>query len=353
MLSSSYFRGLNYLLNEEPDKAIEVFLRISEINQDTVETHLALGNLFRRRGEMDKAIRFHKHIMTRPNLTEEQRSLALYELGEDYMQAGLLDRAERLFRELIERDDSELVPTRQLLAIYQQEKDWQQAIAMARNLRDGSVDRDSLIAQFYCETAQQAIDAEDAEAARQALRQAHRYDPRNPRAHLLDGDMAWNESEYSKAAEHYRVACDLDPDCVLQVLDRLGQCHEQLDDRIGLINWLEGLLERSLMTTPLLALARLRAENDPQAAADLVLAHMARRPTVRGLEYLMVLLGRAGVSLDRVDPELIGDLMKRLLKDQPRYRCQHCGFSGSAYHWLCPSCRRWNTTRVIRGILGE
>jgi len=80
---------------------------------------------------------------------------------------------------------------------------------------------------------------------------------------------------------------------------------------------------------------------------------MARRPTVRGLEYLMALLGQQGVSLDRVDPELIGDLMNRLLKDQPRYRCQHCGFSGSSYHWLCPSCRRWNTTRAIRGILGE
>lgn len=352
-LSSSYFRGLNYLLNEQPDKAIEVFLEIAEINQDTVETHLALGNLFRRRGEMDKAIRFHKHIMTRPNLTDEQRSLALFELGEDYMQAGLLDRAERLFRELIERDASVQVPTRQLLAIYQQEKDWEQAIAMARNLRDGTVDRDALIAQFYCEQAQEAIDADDATLARQVLRQARRYDPRNPRARLLEGDLAWNEEEWARASDHYRAACDLDPDCVLQVLDRLGQCHQRLQDRSGLENWLDELLERSPMTTPLLALARLRSANDPQGAADLVLDHMARRPTVRGLEYLMALLGQQGVSLDRVDPELIGDLMNRLLKDQPRYRCQHCGFSGSSYHWLCPSCRRWNTTRAIRGILGE
>ncbi|AKS41703.1 lipopolysaccharide assembly protein LapB [Wenzhouxiangella marina] len=352
-LSSSYFRGLNYLLNEQPDKAIEVFLELADINPDTVETHLALGNLFRRRGEMDKAIRFHKHIMTRPNLSDEQRALALYELGEDYMQAGLLDRAERLFRELAEHDSNNVVPTRQLLSIYQQEKDWEQAIEMARTLREDGPERGELIAQFQCEIAAQALNDNDTERARQALRQARRYDPRNPRARLLEGDLAWSMEDWSRAADHYRAACDLDADCLIQVLERIIECHRRVDDPDALDDWLQTVVERSPMTTPLIALAQRRAANDPQGAADLVLDRMARRPTVRGLKYLMSLLVSEGARLDRIDPALVGDLLDRLLSDQPLYRCQHCGFSGTSYHWLCPSCRRWNTTRAIRGILGE
>jgi len=352
-LSSSYFRGLNYLLNEQPDKAIELFLEIAEVNQDTVETHLALGSLFRRRGEMDKAIRFHKHIMTRPNLNEEQRALALLELGEDYMQAGLLDRAEKLFCELIEQDASSPIPTRQLLSIYQQEKDWEKAIAMARNLpREGSA-RNPLVAQFHCELAREAIDDNQDETAKQRLRQARRYDSNNPRARLLEGDLAWKSADWRRAGEHYRAACDLDPECLIQVLDRIESCHRELNDLSGLASWLSGLVQHSPLTTPLLALARLRRRDDPQGAAQMVLDRMAQRPTVRGLQFLMLTLMEQGVRLDQMDPALIEDLLNRLLQNQPAYCCEHCGFSGSAYHWLCPSCRRWNTTRAIKGILGE
>ncbi len=352
-LSSSYFRGLNYLLNEQPDKAIEVFLQIAEINRDTVETHLALGNLFRRRGEMDKAIRFHKHIISRPSLTDEQRSQALLELGEDYMRAGLLDRAERLFSELLEHDPRAQAPTRQLLDIYQQEKDWEKAIDKARHLQGDQLDRQALIAQFYCEMASQALNSGKLEKVRQLLRQARHHDSRNPRARLLQGELAWRQNDWEEAARHYRDACEMDADCATQVLDRIVQCHQRLDSLDELHHWLADLAERSSLTTPVLALARLKAEDDIQSAVDYLLEQLTRRPTVRGLEYLMELLNRQGVSLDQVGPELIRNLMERLLEGQPRYRCQHCGFSGTAYHWLCPSCRRWNTTRAITGVLGE
>jgi lipopolysaccharide biosynthesis regulator YciM len=352
-LSSNYFKGLNYLLNEQPDKAIELFLQIAEVNQDTVETHLALGSLFRRRGEMDKAIRFHKHIMTRPNLSEEQRALALFELGEDYMQAGLLDRAEKLFCELIEQGSGSAVPARQLLSIYQQEKDWTKAIAMARTLPREGPERNTLIAQFHCELAREAIEEGQTEAARQALRQARRYDPKNPRARLLEGDLAWRAEDWAVAGDHYRAACDLDSECLIQVLDRIESSHRHLGDLAGLEEWLTSLAQRSALTTPLLALARLTSRENPQAAVQLVLDRMSQRPTVRGLQFLMRSLIEQGARLDQMKPELIADLLDRLLQDQSVYRCEHCGFSGSAYHWLCPSCRRWNTTRAIRGILGE
>jgi lipopolysaccharide biosynthesis regulator YciM len=353
-LSSNYFRGLNYLLNEQPDKAIEVFLKLVEVNPDTVETHLALGSLFRRRGEIDKAIRFHKHIITRPGLTDEQRAQALMELGEDYMQAGLLDRAEYLFSDLLDHDDSHVRPVRQLLDIYQQEKDWEKAIEQARRLRrvDGESDT-RLIASLFCEQARQHLDDDEVDRARQALRQARRYDPENARSRLLQAEIATRESDWSQATEHYRQACDLDPDCLSFALDALLESHRRAGEEGELEAWLEGMVEREPMTTAILALARLKAARDPREAVEFLLSHMSRRPTVRGLDYLIELVYHEGVSLDEVGPELIQDILHRLLEGQPKYRCEHCGFSGSAWHWLCPSCRRWNTTRAITGVLGE
>ena len=352
--SSNYFRGLNYLLNEQPDKAIEVFLKLVEVNPDTVETHLALGSLFRRRGEMDKAIRFHKHIITRPGLTDEQRGQALMELGEDYMQAGLLDRAEYLFSDLLDHDESHIRPVRQLLDIYQQEKDWEKAIVQARRLRHIEGEQSaSLIASFHCELARQALDADDVEAARQALRQARRHDSENARALLIQAELAARDGEWADAAEHYRHACEIDPDCLSFVFDELLDSHRRAERMDEMQEWLESQVERSPMTTAILALARMKAVSDPRDAVAFLLTHLSRRPTVRGLDYLIDLVYRQGASLDEVGPELIQDILQRLLEGQPRYRCQHCGFSGSSWHWLCPGCRRWHTTRAITGVLGE
>lgn len=352
-LSSNYFRGLNYLLNEQPDKAIEVFLQIAEINQDTVETHLALGNLFRRRGEMDKAIRFHKHIISRPTLTDEQRSQALLELGEDFMRAGLLDRAEKLFAQLLENDARAELPARQLLDIYQQEKDWTKAIECSRHLIDDNARTQQLVAQFYCELARQALEAGEFDDVRKHLRQARRCDPRNPRPRLLEGELQWRESNWSDALQCYTEACQLDRDCAVLVLDRIVACYRHLDELEQLEGWLNEQVEEGKLTTPALVLAELRAERDPRSAVEFLLDYLSRRPTVRGLECLMNLLHDHDFGLEQVGPELIRDLMQRLIEGQPVYRCTHCGFSGSAYHWLCPSCRRWNTTRVINGVLGE
>ncbi len=353
-LSSSYFRGLNYLLNEQPDKAIEVFLELAEINRDTVETHLALGNLFRRRGEMDKAIRFHKHIITRPNLTEEQRSQALLELGEDYMQAGLLDRAERLFSELLDHSVESDKPARQLLDIYQQERDWENAIVQAQHLRkfDGK-EGDHLISQLYCEVAREALDRGANEAVVPALRQARRHDPGSARARLLHAELAASEGRWDSAADCFREACELDPDCLVFTLEPLMEAHRRSGRDEIVERWLEQMVAKQPMTTAILALAKIRAESDPRAAVELLLHYQSERPTVRGLEYLVELVYRQGVSLDELGPDMMRNLVQRLLEGQPLYRCQQCGFSGRSWHWQCPGCRQWDKTRAITGVLGE
>ncbi len=352
-LSRNYFRGLNYLLNEESDKAIELFMEIAEVNRDTVETHLALGKLFRRRGEMDKAIRFHKHIISRPNLSDDQRGQALMALGEDYMQAGLLDRAERLFSELLVIAPGDPAPVRQLLAIYQQEKDWAKAIDMAAHLGTEKDDVRQMVAQFHCEQAEMALADDDADRVMSALRQARRYDPKHPRSRLLEAALAHRRGQWLKVGQLLREACELEPGCLVGSIDKLLESHRRTDMLDQLMSWLGSMVDRHRSTTATLALAELLLDDDPEAALAVLLEQLAHRPSVKGLEHLMALLHEQKVGFDRVEPERIRDLARSLLKGQPSYRCSQCGFSGNSLHWLCPSCRQWNTTRAITGVLGE
>lgn len=353
-LSSQYFRGLNYLLNEESDKAIEEFLQLAEVNRDTVDTHLALGTLFRRRGEMDKAIRYHTHILARPNLEDEQRERVLFELGLDYARSGLLDRAERLFLELTDSREVGVASRRHLLDIYLQQKDWAQAIEQAQRLEFVHGEPTSgLVAQLHCELADAALATDAVEAACRCLRQARRFDPAIARARLIEAGIALREGRMEGAAERYRKAVELDADLLVNWADAIVQCHRASDAMPVLEEWLAELARRTDLHMPGLLLARLVAESDPQRAGKLLLATLQQRSSVRGLALLMELLQTSELGLEDVGPELIGDLMGALMEREPIHRCQNCGYSGRAHHWMCPSCRSWNSTRVIRGVLGE
>ena len=351
-ISSNYFRGLNYLLNEEPDKAIEVFLKLAEVNRETVETHLALGNLFRRRGEVDKAIHFHQHIISRPDLSEPQRLQALIELGEDYMRAGLLDRAEKLFRELSEQGLNDEVPVRHLLTIYQQEKDWLRAIEQARRL-ENQAEASELIAHFHCELAMTAASEADSTRCRQHLEQARQADPASARVALIEGDLAFVRSDSATALRAYRNACESDPEISVLVLDRMVECVASSGDRQEFVDWLERLSRRARVLAPILALSRIEAESDPGRAIERIANALDRRPSVRGLEALLDLTHSDEDSAASIDPALLRRLLQRLNSGQPRFRCQDCGFSGRTWHWQCPSCRHWATTRPVEGVLGE
>jgi lipopolysaccharide biosynthesis regulator YciM len=353
-VSSRYFRGLNYLLDEQPEKAIEVFVKLAEVNPETVETHLALGNLFRRRGEVDKAIRYHRHIMSRSNLSEEHRTRALLELGEDYMRAGLLDRAERLFSELTDDGRYSELAVRNLLSIYQQEKDWARAIVQARKLEHvADVDTRALIAQFHCELAEEARAAGDRDNARGHLDSARRCQRDCVRAFLLEADFEMADCRWDAAAAAFQRACELDPEIVVLAVDDLVRCFGKLDRRHELLEWLEQLIERSTTLSPALAFATIQAHVDAHRAIGFLLDQLESRPTARGLYLLLELMKRHDHDIGEIDPELLRDLMRRLLADQPRFRCRQCGFSGQTWHWQCPSCRRWETTRPVAGVLGE
>ncbi len=354
LFSSQYFQGLNYLLNEQPDKAIEVFLELAEVNEDTVETHMALGNLFRRRGEVDRAIRFHQNIIAKERLKPEQRTRALLELGEDYMRAGLLDRAELLFSELIERDAHTPPALRSLLEIYQQEKDWPEALEQAERLEKITGEHmGDVMAQFCCEMAEESLAAKDLEAVRRQLRQARRYHPECVRARLILARLSAQEEDFESAMDAYEEVAGLDRDYIADLiepyLDAAARAGGMERARAQLEAWKQDYNGISLT----LKLSDFIAEEQgSDAAGRFLIDALGNKPSVRGLDHLID-LGRDGQLPAGSGDDILKAVTSRLLQREPRYRCSHCGFSGRTHHWVCPSCKRWSTTKTIHGVLGE
>jgi lipopolysaccharide biosynthesis regulator YciM len=354
LFSNQYFQGLNYLLNEQPDKAIQVFLELAEVNQDTVETHMALGSLFRRRGEVDRAIRFHQNIIAKPGLEPEQRTQALLELGEDYMKAGLLDRAERLFAELIETDAHTPAALHSLLEIYQQEKDWDKALEQAQRLEQVSGEHmGDVMAQFCCEMADEALAGGDPELARRHLRQARRHDPRCVRARFVLAGIVAGDGDFNRALDLYEEIAELDPDYIPELLDNYleasAQAGQAARSRDKLKEWAAQYNGISLV----LKLAEFIAEEKGEEAAGAFLVEsLNNKPSVRGLDRLIDLKAAGHLQSESSD-DILKAVTARLMSRQPAYRCKHCGFSGLTHHWQCPSCRHWNTTKKIHGVLGE
>jgi lipopolysaccharide biosynthesis regulator YciM len=354
-LSSDYFRGLNYLLNEEQDKAIEVFLKLAEYNRDTVETHLALGNLFRRRGEVDRAIRLHQHLVSRPGLSEAMKTVALLELGEDYMRSGLLDRAEALFADLVAMDSHAPSALRHLIAIYQHERDWHKAIEHARRLEAMTgEDEGPVVAQFYCELAERARQHGARAEARDHLRQAFECQPECVRAFMLTGRMHAEDGQHVEAIDAFEAAIKADnsftPDILPPLLNSYA-CSQQMERAEA---FLSDMLERYHGVSPILALADLVRQRDGERAAiDFLTAQLRQRPSVRGLMALL------DATMDKIEGEarenflILRDLTRKLLEGQAMYRCNRCGFGAKAHHWQCPSCKSWSTIRPIHGVAGE
>ncbi len=352
ILGPEYIKGLNYLLNEQQDKAIDVFIRMLEVNSDTVETHLALGNLFRKRGEVDRAIRIHQNLAARPGLQDEQRMDALLELGQDYMKAGLFDRAEGLFRELNENNVhlSSVLPL--LLDIYQQEKDWQNAISIAGQMGFvGEQSARAVIAQFCCELAENARATEDIDAALKYLDEAGKYHPHCARARLIRASIARQQGDCEAALKAYVQVVEMDIDLLPVVLDDMHACHAELGTLPAMISFLRNTIPKYAGISPVLKLADIVAEEQgEQMAAAFIAGELGLRPSVRGLSRFIdfSLAGSDGAARENL--MILKNMTDQLLENKPVYACANCGFSGKTLHWNCPGCRQWNTIKPIHGV---
>jgi lipopolysaccharide biosynthesis regulator YciM len=339
-LNEDYLKGLGFLLNEEPDKALEVFLRMVDIDNETVETHFALGSIYRRRGEVERAIRIHENIMARPSLSDEHRLEAMFALAEDYFRAGLFDRAEVSFRQLAESDARRVPALRYLLRIYEQQRDWDHAITVHNELTAlASPEQPTAIAHYHCELAEQARERGDLDAAREYLHRAREVQKNFPRGALIRADIALDMNEPELAATLFQRFVELHPRLLALALPRVLRAVRGADD---------GDLERRFN-------AWIRPE--PAARAELayaaIVAGLEQEPFVR--DCLPDLL-REDPSLGEIVRSVAGDpgqltqqqrtdlamSLARILRRTQRYRCVDCGFASASHFWQCPGCRAWD-----------
>lgn len=351
-LSTTYFRGLNYLLTEQQDKALELFLQIAETDKDTIETQVALGHLFRRRGEIERAIRLHQGLVTRPGLSEQHKTMALLELGEDYMRAGLLDRAETLFSELVQADAEVPQALRHLISIYQAEREWQKAIDHARRYQASTGESmGRLVAQFHCELAEAARQRGDYEQAKQELAHAFAADGQSVRASLAEGRIEQALGNDAAAMRAFERVARLDVDYLPEILRPLLQIYENREDVSRAKAFLAEMIERHPGVSPILAMARIiEREEGRTAAAEFLSSQLRRRPSIRGQAALIEM------SLEDGSSDLSGTLAalkqvtEQLIMRSPAYRCSHCGFGARNHHWQCPSCKNWGSVKPVHNL---
>lgn len=347
-LPRSYFTGLNFLLNEQPDKAIEAFLEAAKIDPETIELHFALGSLFRRRGETDRAIRVHKHLIDRDasqnQLSDEQRLHALSELGQDYLKAGLLDRAEEIFDKLrgTLRDEEAL---RNLLEIYQQEKEWGKAIAIAEEM-PGHAEHlwQKEIAEFYCELANSDLLNGRIEMARQRLEAALVANRKCVRATLMLGEVAMKVGAGETALATWQSIEQQNPVFLALAAEKMAGVHRELGRATAGTELLRGYLERHPSVDLLDAVfqAELLASG-PEVAYVLVRDELRRNPTLLGLDKLLEAQVLLAPPEKRADLELVKNLIHNHTRRVARYRCDDCGFKARQFHWRCPACGGWET----------
>ena len=343
-LPRSYFDGLNFLLDEKPDQAVEAFIEAARVDPETVEIHFALGNLFRRRGETDRAIRVHQSLVERDGLSGEQRLFALSELGQDYLKAGLLDRAEEIFVKLRESARDEEAKTH-LLEIYPQEKDWPKAIAIAEAMPEhaGHVWQVE-VAQFHCEIASGEMLHERHDAARAHLDEALRANRTCVRATILLGDLAAKQGQVEAALECWKRVETQNPAYLALVARKILDGAATLDRGAQGLSLLHGYLEQhpSLDMLDVVFQAELDTAG-PEAAYALVRDELRRNQTLLGLDKLLQAQLLVTPEARRDDLELVKNLIHAHTRRVARYRCDACGFKARQFYWRCPGCGGWET----------
>lgn len=347
-----YLRGISHLVNEDADKAIEVFVRLLEVDNETVETHLALGNLFRRQGEVDRALRVHQNLVARPTLKPVHRNQARFELAQDYLRAGVLDRAENLFREMAEQGMFLDRSLSGLVTIYEQERDWEQAITTTRTLE--SVKGHSLrpvMAQYYCELAEEARQSQNTEIALKHIKAARSEFRDCVRASLIAGELAEAREDWRGAIKSYLQVMKQDIEFATEILKPLERCYSQLDDMQGYQSFLEDLSKRYEGAAPHVALAQLfQRQNDNDGAIMHLSDYVQETPNWIGFHYLLELTwadNQAGLSGPM---DSLRESLRQVIERQATYLCGQCGFSSRYRHWQCPSCKQWNTIAPVRDV---
>lgn len=353
-LFADYFVGLNYLLNDEPDEAIDTFIKALEVNSETIETHLALGALLRRRGKVDKAIKVHQTLLARPGLDQEFTDATRLQLAIDYITAGLLDRAERLLNEILEEDTpAKWDALRHLITIYQTEKEWQEAIECCRKLLGNAGFRRNqeiraAAAHYCCELAEVELASKRYSEVRSLIKRAFTFNRFSVRATLMLADVEQRLGNFDAALRELRRISSTHPEFIGRIIEPMADCFVALDDRAGYEKLLRQILDEHDDIHALLALSRLiRSQGGEHSAIQFLNRNLENAPYLSGvLELLRLQLPHAEGEL-QANLHRLQVMIDQLLSRRPFYRCNHCGYEAKSLYWLCPSCQKWDTMQPL------
>ena len=343
---TDFYAGVDALVDKNTDVAVRAFgdvLAKQEDTQEAYELAVSMGKLYRNRGENDKAIALHQKLLDSPDLLGEKRQRVLYELGQDFQNAGLVDRAEHIFQGLKEGNAGTLA-REVLLNIYQQDRDWQKAIEVAQELSHDAQTYQFEIAQFYCELAQTALFRSQFTEAQSNINHALNYNRKCTRANMLRGDVAMAEQRYQDAIDAYAAIEQQNHAYLSMVGEKLFDAYQALDQAEQGLNVLIGYIR----TFPQLDLIDVIYEKalvlrGEEAAAALTADLVRIQPDLRGAYRL---LGMQLSTLDptwRADADMMRGIVGRYARKALMYRCRHCHFKSQVFFWHCPACNKWET----------
>jgi len=347
-LSERYARGLNYLLADDSDNAIRIFTDLIEVNRDTIEIHIALGSLFRSKGEVDRAIKVHQNLLARPSLTRKQRHMVIAELAGDYLKAGLLDRAEKLYREMIELKADPDKAYRHLLDLYITEKSWEEAVECAKTLfKMGEPEAAVEYSQCLCEIAVAAIESGNHRLAFKNLERALEVDADSVRAALLLIQLHVKVDKLTAAKRLFARLVRQRPDYMVLYIEPARQVFPQNEDR-EYQQFLQQQYRQHPSTRIAMALLEHYARNDEiEKAREFLSGILHQSPSFEAFEFALRFL--------KSNPQQLGEtwdtlsvFLKTLQDKKIEYVCSRCGYDSHAIQWLCPSCRNWASMKPVK-----
>lgn len=357
-LSREYFIGLDQLIGEQTDAAIESFIRVLEVNSETIPAHLALAKLLRRKGEIEQAVGIHQRLLARPDLGDTDFARIQIALAKDYQALGLFDRAENLLHDIIQRStDPNVKSGAQLLLVklYEREREWQSALDVAKQLDSARVAGiRTELAHYCCELALESEAQGAPSESEHWFRRAQAFDESCPRVSLIRADLYMRQNLWGKAAKSLRQVLSQNTRFVPETIALLERCYTEMSRVDEFEHYLKECLNRAPSATVIMALARcISQRSDVYAAGKFLTEELKKRPSVKGFNLLIDLHIAYGSSSARQSLTVLRGLTGQLEQSKPKYNCGHCGFSGRELHWQCPSCKQWGTTGPIQGLEGE
>lgn len=340
---NNFVQGVNFLLNEKPDQALDIFLNYPHVDEHTADTLLSLGNMFRDQGEVNRALRVHQHLVARSDLSKQQRLQAMTALGKDFFAAGLLDRAEQVFKEILTIDANYQAIHEPLRHIYEKLHEWEKAIQITQQSKLEKNEKNRLVAHYLCEQVRSSLDEKQLFEAGEKLKEALKQNPESARVKVLQGELSFLSNEQERALTYYQQAIEMDGRLLEMLSDRLLQRCQNQNDREQLFQFVEKIYNKQQDPQMLSALLKVAQQSDQldQVQSILLAALQKQLLSLGTLSRAAHILGH----LEGVDSHtaLLSESIQRTATAQPEFQCEQCGYKMHDFLWRCPACHRWDS----------